>query len=396
MAQVRTRKRGKTYSYIFEAGQVNGKRKVIEKGGFATKDEAYEAGVTAFTSWKHGNIGVTSEKITLLDFSELWQKNVAQNIKDSTKDTYTSLLNSKIRPLIGNVIIQDIKPATIESWITKLYAAGYSKSYIKECRMVLKAMLDYAVHPCGLISSNPCVYVKVPKKAPTNVTKRTLISSEHYHALMEKYPVGHNMHLPIAIFYHTGMRIGEVLGLTWEDIDFDAQTILITKQRKYASTGPTHNIIDETKTEKSKRKIFISKEFVEELKAEKARQAQYTVINAVDANGYVYTYSAGIHIDNLTPVHLVCITSKCRPVNRAQLTTCLRQEGINSHSFRHTQATRLAKAKVPPVTAARRLGHATVGMTLNLYTHDTEDMQRNAMESLYHADKQAHADKMQT
>ena len=65
MAQVRTRKRGKTWSYIFEAGQVNGKRKVIEKGSYPTKDTAYKAGVEKYTSFMHGDIGITSEAITL-------------------------------------------------------------------------------------------------------------------------------------------------------------------------------------------------------------------------------------------------------------------------------------------------------------------------------------------
>lgn len=65
MAKIRTRKRGKTYSYNLEAGlNANGKRKVVEKGGFATKQEAYDAGVKAFAAWKNGNIGIVSEKVS--------------------------------------------------------------------------------------------------------------------------------------------------------------------------------------------------------------------------------------------------------------------------------------------------------------------------------------------
>ena len=69
MAQVRVRKRGKTFSYIFEAGKVDGKRKVVEKGGYRTKGEAYKAGVAAYNDFLHGNIGITSESITLKDFT---------------------------------------------------------------------------------------------------------------------------------------------------------------------------------------------------------------------------------------------------------------------------------------------------------------------------------------
>lgn len=56
MSQVRTRKRGKTFSYIFEAGKINGRRKVVEKGGFSTQKAAYKAGVEAYTDWLHGAI----------------------------------------------------------------------------------------------------------------------------------------------------------------------------------------------------------------------------------------------------------------------------------------------------------------------------------------------------
>ena len=76
MAQVRVRKRGKTFSYIFEAGKIDGKRKVIEKGGFQTKSEAYKAGVEAYNDFIHGNIGITSESISLKDFMSTWLENV--------------------------------------------------------------------------------------------------------------------------------------------------------------------------------------------------------------------------------------------------------------------------------------------------------------------------------
>ena len=84
MATVRTRKRGKTYSYIFEAGKTpEGKRKVIEKGGFASKDEAYQAGTEAFISYQHGNIGITSEKITVEKYLDLYCTYHRSKIRDT-------------------------------------------------------------------------------------------------------------------------------------------------------------------------------------------------------------------------------------------------------------------------------------------------------------------------
>ena len=75
MVQVRVRKRGKTFSYIFAAGKVDGRRKVVEKGGYLAKGEAYN-------DFLHGNIGITSELITLADFMTNWLANVvAANVK---------------------------------------------------------------------------------------------------------------------------------------------------------------------------------------------------------------------------------------------------------------------------------------------------------------------------
>ena len=69
MAGIRTRKRGSSYSYIFEVGRdEDGRRKVVEKGGFKSETEAMDAGMDAYISWKHGDIGITSEKISLTDF----------------------------------------------------------------------------------------------------------------------------------------------------------------------------------------------------------------------------------------------------------------------------------------------------------------------------------------
>ena len=101
MTQVMTRKRGKTFSYIFEAGKTaDGRRKVVEKDGFATKAEVYKAGVAAYNNFLNGNTGITSESITLKDFMTAWLDNVvALNVKANTMQKYQSLFKNQIVPL---------------------------------------------------------------------------------------------------------------------------------------------------------------------------------------------------------------------------------------------------------------------------------------------------------
>ena len=171
MSQVRTRKCGKTFSYIFEAGKKSdGKRKVVEKGGFATKKAAYDAGVTAYTDWKHGNIGITSENILLKDFLQNWlEKVVALNVKLTTMQSYISFIDKAIMPYLGNIPLQEMTPAVLDNWMRSLQSIGYSKGSLSDIHSLIHHALDYAVYPAELISSNPANYIKVPKKAPTNI-----------------------------------------------------------------------------------------------------------------------------------------------------------------------------------------------------------------------------------
>lgn len=391
MAKVRTRKRGKTYSYIFEAGKKpDGKRKVVEKGGFPTADEAYIAGVEAYTDFRHGNIGVTSERMPLADFLELYLKRVAKDIRPNTLINYEKKIRIRISPYIGDIILQELRPAEIDQWLQKLYNEGLSKGYISSCRSLLKAALDYAVYPCELIQSNACIYAKVPKNAPTQVIERKVISPQQFDQLMKDFPAGDLLHIPVAIMYHTGMRLGEVLGLTWEDIDFAEKSISINKQLIYQLSGKVHLRITRTKTEQSKRKIYANDELMAELAAERNRQAGLHVINVLDKDGFCYSFSDELaRRPGFTKINLVCVYPDGRAPSRHMITSKLHAQGINSHSFRHTQATKLISAGIQPMTAARRLGHSKPGTTINVYTHDSETLQKSAVSILDQQERRA-------
>ena len=128
MAQVRIRKRGKTFSYIFEAGKIDGKRKVVEKGGFPTKDAAYKAGVEKYTDFMHGEIGITSEAITLKDFMTQWlDEVVALNVKPTTLQRYQRDYQHNIFPTLGDKKVQELTTAIIDSWLRAL------QNYLSPC-----------------------------------------------------------------------------------------------------------------------------------------------------------------------------------------------------------------------------------------------------------------------
>ena len=274
MAQVRVRKRGKTFSYIFEAGKkADGKRKVVEKGGFATRKLAYDAGVAAYNDWRHGNIGIVSENITLKDFMTNWlEKVVALNVKPTSLQSYISCFNCHILPTLGNIAVQEITPAKLDEWMRELLKAGYSKNTISSVHALIHHALDYAVYPAEIISANPSTYIKVPKKVPTNIIKRHIVSQEKLSELLEKYPFGSPYYIPILILFHTGMRISEVLGLTWDNIDFDKKIITLNKQTVYLSKKGYY--FSTLKTKLSNRKILIDDFLTGELRRWKNQQAK--------------------------------------------------------------------------------------------------------------------------
>ena len=140
MAQVRTRKRGKTWSFIFEAGKIDGRRKVVEK----------------YNDYLHGNIGITSESITLKNFMTAWLENVvAANVKVSTLQRYQRDSFHQIFPVLGSRKVQELTPAMLDAWLREFQKAGYAHKTISLTLSLLRAALDYAVYPAQLISSIP-------------------------------------------------------------------------------------------------------------------------------------------------------------------------------------------------------------------------------------------------
>lgn len=382
MAKVRTRKRGRTWSYIFEAGRTeSGRRKVVEKGGYATKDEAYLAGTVAYTDWRHGNIGITSEHITVSEFLNSWLKNVATvNVRATTLEHYESMARSWIIPYFQGVTLQELTPAMLDQWMRTLARKGYARKTLQNLYAFFHHALDYAVYPAELIQSNPIIYIKVPRSAPAEVVKRTIISQERFAKLLDRYPFGTTFYIPLLLLYHTGMRRGEVTGLSWESIDFRHNVIALTQQIVYCKK---EHFVTLPKTQSSNRRFVIDDFLAGELKKWKEMQAQdkqlkgdsYVCVYA-DAQGKLSQASKGLAHD-VTKVNLVCTQRNGRMVTSSLLGDMLLKEGLNAHSFRHTHATQLIENGATPKGVAGRLGHRNAVITQNLYTHNTDKLQQD-------------------
>ena len=408
MAKVRTRKRGNTFSYLFEAGKENGKRKVIEKGGFDSPDAAYDAGVEAYNKFKHGQL-VADSKTSLRDFINRWFDLHKSELKGDTIQTYRVIINKHIIPKIGNYTLSELKPVIIDDWIKR--QIHLSKSSITRNLMLLKEVLDYAVYPAQILSDNPARYIKTPKSTSKRKIERYIIPYETMKKITEEiYPPGHDYHLPIVISYYTGIRLSETFGLMWKDIDFKKSTITINQQLKHAAIQKGHvtAYISTPKTPTSTRTILITDILASELKKYKTTQAENKLrygesyINSVmiekNIEGKEYKtvelkQKCDI-IDKDNILDFVCTRAAGKYIKDnsfEDINRSLQKKGIdfNFHSLRHTHATVLMENNAKSKDIAVRLGHSSTKITEDLYTHDTPKMQKETVSILdkIYADK---------
>ncbi len=382
MAKVRTRKRGAKWYYSFDTGKtIDGKRTNVERGGFATESEAYDAGIQAYNQWRFGIACHDMNSLTLREFLGSWLDYCGGQVRPQTLECYRYVIQHHI-DYFGNLKLSELTPLRCDAWLQHLVSLGLARSTIRRYKSILATALDHAVYPCQLLASNPLKVIRLPKGTAKAVVERQIISKEKYRCLLDKYPISSGYGVPIRIAYHTGMRIGEILGLLWDNVDLDSRIIHVRTQLIYVPKLG-NKITSSLKTDSSRRDVFLDDEICSVLQA--WRDEQY--INSVIAGGAFtasYTGADGVlhsttqvmlPADGSTPLNLVCTFKDGRPLLPGNLSSLLRSEHLNSHSFRHTHATMLLEAGVPVKGIACRLGHKNTKITQDLYVHNTDGLQ---------------------
>ncbi|MBR2214868.1 MAG: site-specific integrase [Selenomonadaceae bacterium] len=346
MAKVATRKRGKKWYYSIEATEYtpDGKRRRIEKGGFLTKKEAEEAGTKAQADLARGNIALLSDKISVKDYLNEWLDKKEKEVRPNTIANYRSCLKPTF-DFFGDKTLQKLRPRDVEAYVQDLAAKGHARGTIGRELRVLREALSYAVFPMELLTVNPAQYIKIPKNAPAKVIERTVIRDKKLNELLSAYPFGHPLHMPIVIASHTGMRMSEVLGLTWDCVEFEKRTVTVVRQLIHTSN--VGNYFGPPKTASSERTILIDADFLNTLKKWKRQQSE----NELECGGaYLRIYEGDDGAvwqisKSETPGtgfirrDLVCTDEHGKRISRDAFRTGLKRYGLNTHSLRHTHAT---------------------------------------------------------
>ena len=302
---------------------------------------------------------------TLGQWLHTWLYSYKKNsIKARTFDQYEYIIRYRLTPVFGEIKLVNLKSTALQNYYNQLFEEGLSARTIGIIHTVLRAALKKAVK-CGHLHHNICEAVELPRDKKK---ERRVLTEDEQRILIEKLKEDSfgNMYI-FALF--TGLRRGEVLALTWDDIDFENAVIYVNKTlvrvRNYdGRKEKTRLEIGEPKTESGKRVIPMIDTLIPILKEQKKRAGK------TDSN-LVFPSESGGYID---------------PGNyNRKFYKIIEVSGIpkaNPHSLRHSFATRALEAGVDLKTTQELLGHSSIDITANLYTHALMEHKREEVQKL--------------
>ena len=405
------------WEYRFEAAKVEGKRKHISKAGFRTKKEAEIAGAKAMAEYDNAGLKFEPSDISFADYLDYWYKNyVMTSCKHNTQLNYAGIIRIHLKPALGMFKLRSLTPMQLQEFVNQKYIAGLKKNTLSGILGVLTGSLKYAVVPAKLLQSSPAEYIKKPKvDSARSETNRTVISLEDFNRIIERFPKGSPYRYALMIGFNTGLRIGEVYGLTWDDIDLNAKTISVNKIVYKRNYGVDARKVKEvkgkkekrsswyfgsTKTASSVRTIKIGDTLVRELKEYKKMQLEKQMEYG---EYYIQIYQKAEKDEKGNEIFRLIEVERSVPVSLPVANMVFRKENgefsstdsfkyaarvihhdlnitFNFHSLRHTHATMLIEAGVSPKAVQERLGHANIETTLQTYVHNTEQMEQGAVD----------------
>lgn len=310
----------------------------------------------------------------------LWNWMVTYKLKNVSSNTYArylNLLNIHIIPAMKNVKLKNLKAIQIQNFFNDCKESGMSASAIKHVKTIFNQALECAFRE-NLIPKNWTEYTVLPKaRSKEEVSVFTPEEQEKIIKNIPFSPLGVLIRLAIA----TGAREGELLGMHWSDIDFENKVINIAqslgKKREFSADGrsviSTENAVGDLKTLHSKRVIPITDSVIDLLKKYRAKQNQFIKLpdNTEILPSMVFLNASGGYWDNSNAIK--------------QYRRFLKSLGIpyrKFHTLRHTFATRIMEANVHPKIAQELLGHSTVNITMNIYSHVLPEQKREAIEKI--------------
>ncbi|MBA4550022.1 site-specific integrase [Thermoactinomyces intermedius] len=370
------RKRGSKWCFVLDIGRdpKTGQRRQKWFSGFKTKREAERAMAAKIHELNQGGL-IEPAKITLEEYLKRWLEDYAKtNCAPRTYEGYEYIITRHLIPSLGKMTLDKLKPLHIQRYYSEKLSSGrtdgkggLSARSVYHHHRVLHEALEQAVK-WQVIAVNPVRAVSPPKPKRKQLT---VLTRDEVLQLL-KAAEGSKLYEPIFFAVNTGMRRGELFALRWSDVDFENQVISV-RQTLYRTKSDGFAFRDAAKTDGSRRSVAVSGSIVNMLKRIKKEQAANKL-----ALGPAYQDHDLIFCkDDGSPYNLDYVSRDFgRLVRKHNLPP------IRFHDLRHTHATLLLQQGEHPKIVSERLGHSTITITMDLYSHVLPNMQKEAAQKL--------------
>ena len=362
------RKKGKSY-YIryYQDG------KQIERIGGKTKKEAQSKLNEILYKLENGY--TISSDMFISDYLDMWLDDYIKDIRsENTYVKYKNICDKYIIPVLGDIKLSALKVIHIEKLIRHFRKEGLNPTSTQNYYGIIRAALNKAVK-LQLLNDNPCKFIDTPKRGKF---KANTLTVQEFYLIYDKLNAelyeDYIFKLALDIALETGLRRGEMCGLTWDDIDFTNKCIHINQALIRVDNTYT---ISSLKTDSSYRSLPVSDALLIKLENHKKRQkinrvkyGQFYLKNIFNKKEYdlVFTWENGKFI----------IPSNFLQRLKRMLKHCNINKNIRWHDLRHTNATLLLEGGASMKTVQERLGHSLMQTTSDTYAHVTEKMNREA------------------
>ena len=323
-----------TWKIQFYYRDWQGANKKKYKRGFKTKGEA-EKWAREFLQKQNADLDMCFEQ-----FLDLYYEDMKNRLRESTMRTKKYIIDLKILPYFGKKKMNEIKASDIRLWQNELMKQGYAATYLKTVNNQLAALFNYAMKYYDL-QNNPCRRAGSIGKSKADEMK--FWTKQEFKQFLEGVSDKRQSYISFQMLYWTGMRIGELMALTYNDIDLEKRTVSINKSYQRFNE---RDVITPPKTPKSNRIVNIPKFLTEELKEYISR---------------LYGLMPDDRMFQFTKAFLE------HEMIRGVKNTGVKK--IRLHDLRHSHASLLIEMGFTPLAIAERLGHEKIETTLNTYSN---------------------------
>ena len=421
MAKGSVRKKGKKWYYRFYIEDESGNLVQREFVGTESKSETEALLRKAMEDYEEKKFVAKSENATVGMLLDMWVEEELKpgSLSNGTVMAYQGTVNRIKQHPIGSRKLKTVTADHLQAYMDFLSFGGtnpdgttakaLSKGYLRLFSAVLQGAFRFAVFPKRLITFNPMQYVVWRGKKEDydlfsdedgNTDSTPTLSHEQYLKLEEFLKKKDNPALlPIQIAYYTGLRIGEVCGLTWQDVNLDKQYLTVRRSMRY--NGARHKTEIGATKRKKVRTVDFCNTLAAILKAAKTEQHKnrlqygglyhlnyYTEVKEKDRTYYeVYSLPRTDEIpEGYKEIFFVCLRPDgayespstvgimCRTASRKVEGL----EGFHFHQLRHTFTSNLLSNGAAPKDVQELLGHADVSTTMNIYAHATREANRTS------------------